>query len=121
MATALEILRGDDEVLDLAFKQADGTTPLNITGALGIWFTAKRSSLDDDVDALIAKILTAGQIVITNAAGGLATVTINAADTAAIEPTTLVWDAQIKDAGSNIRTAASGTLKVVGDVTRATA
>jgi len=117
-AIALEIIRGDDEILDLAFKDPAGAA-LNITGATGIWFTAKRSSLDDDIDALIQKSLGAG-IAVVSAPAGTATVTINAADTTGIDPTTLVWDAQIKDAAGKVRTAAKGTLKVVHDVTRAT-
>ncbi len=119
-AIALEIFRGDDEVLDISFKQADGITALNITGATGIWFTAKSSSLDTDAQALIQKTLGAG-VTIVSAAAGTATVTINAADTVAIEPSTLVWDAQIRDAAGKVRTAASGTLKVIADVTRALA
>lgn len=116
----LVAIRGDDEIYDIAFKMPDGVTPLNLTGAQGIWFTAKRSSLDPDADALIQKALGAG-IAIVSAPAGTATLTIDAADTADIEPTTLVWDAQVKDSLTKIRTAAKGTLVIESDVTRATA
>lgn len=115
----LEVIRGDDEVLDVSFKQPDGITPLDITGALGIWFTVKRSSLDDDADALIQKSLGAG-IAVVSAPAGTATITISPADTADIEPGTHRWDAQVKDGLGKVRTAAKGAFKVVYDVTRVT-
>lgn len=114
----LEINRGDDEKLDIAFKNPAGGV-LDVTGHQGIWFTAKHSSLDLDADAVIQKTVGTG-IVVTNAPQGLATVSIDDTDTVDVEPTTLVWDAQIKDAAGEIRTAASGTLKIRADVTRAT-
>lgn len=112
-------IRGDDEIYDVEFKMPDGTTPLNLTGVQGIWFTAKRSSLDPDADALVQKSLGSG-ITVVSAPAGTATITIDAADTVDIEPTVLVWDAQVKDSLGKIRTAAQGTLKITADVTRAT-
>lgn len=119
MTTALEVIRGDDEILDLAFLNPSGGA-LNLTGVLGIWFTAKRSSYDPDSRAIIHKALNQGVTIVSNI-GGTATVAIDAADTAGYEDDILlVWDAQIKDAAGKIRTAASGTLKITQDVTRAT-
>jgi hypothetical protein len=115
------ITKGDDELIDLAFKQTDGVSPLNITGNLGIWFTAKHSSLDEAEDAVIAKTSNpAAGVTVTDAVNGLATVAITPVDTEDLEPCVLVWDCQIKDAGGKIRTAAKGLLRIVHDVTRST-
>lgn len=113
----LVAVRGDDETFDVAFKDPAGAI-LNLTGAQGIWFTAKRSSLDSDADALIQKSLGAG-VTITNAIGGIARIDINGADTGLIETTTLVWDCQLKDSAGKYATAAKGVLTIQADVTRA--
>lgn len=117
-AISVEIIRGDDERLDLAFKLAPAGTPANITGHQGIWFTAKRSSLDLDAAALFQKSTAAGSIVVDDPVNGLAHVNISSADTDGIEPTSLHYDCQLKDSTGKIRTAALGQLKIVGDVTR---
>jgi len=74
--------RGDTDYLDLTATQADGT-PQDITGWT-ITFTAKRGLSDADADAVIHKTTMAGTIVITNGAGGLATVNIVPADTSGL-------------------------------------
>ncbi len=114
---SVEIIRGDDEVLNLAFKNSDGT-PADLTGHQGIWLTAKRSSLDADASAVFQKSTGVGSIVIDNLAGGLAHVVIDAADTTNVEPITLHYDCQLKDSLGKVRTAAMGPLKIVADVTR---
>lgn len=118
MSVAFTIVRGDDEILDLAFKEPDGVTALDLTGATGIWFTAKHHPNDADADAVIRKALGVG-ISIVSEPNGTATVTVDAEDTADARPGVLVWDAQVRDAAGKIRTAASGSLKLVADVTRA--
>jgi hypothetical protein len=118
MTTAFTIIRGDDEILDLAFKEPDGVTPLNLAGATGIWFTAKHHPKDSDADAVIRKALGVGISIVSEAAG-TATVTIDAEDTADARPGVLAWDAQVRDAAGKIRTAASGSMKLAPDLTRA--
>lgn len=117
---SVEVIRGDDERLDLAFKLAPNGTVVNLTGHQGIWFTAKRFSSDPDSDAVFQKSTGAGTIIVDDAVNGLAHVVINAADTDGVEPTSLYYDCQFKDSLGKIRTAALGQLKVVADVTRTT-
>lgn len=108
-------IRGDDEIYDIEFKMPDGVSPLNLTGAQSIKFTAKRSSLDEQ--AMIQKALGAG-ITVVSAVAGTATIAIDAIDTWWIEPTTLAWDCEIVDSAGKTRTAATGSLQLLGDVTR---
>lgn len=113
----LEINRGDNETLDVAFKTPDGLSPLDITGAEGAWWTAKYRTSDADADAVAQKVLGDG-LEIVDASAGTAKVRISAADFVGVPSCILVWDAQIKDSNGEIRTAARGYLKVNADVTR---
>lgn len=118
MSVAFTIVRGDDEVLDLQLFEPDGETKKDLTGCTGIWFTAKHHTRDTDADAVIRKALGVG-VSIVSEQNGTATVVVDAEDTADARPGVLVWDAQVRDAAGKIRTAASGSLKLVADVTRA--
>lgn len=117
MAT-LTMTRGDSTILDLVV--ADGGTPVDLTG-VSMWWTAKRRHTDTDDQAVIAKTVGDG-IAVTNAPGGLATVTIDPDDTAGLDNSSaLWWDLQVKDGAGKVRTLAAGRLVVNADVTRATA
>ena len=117
--TALEITRGDTRTLDVTCFQPDGVTALDITG-FDLWWTAKRTTGDPD-PGVMQKTTATGGIAVTGAASGLATVTIDPADTSALPGVTqLVWDLQARDPAGRIHTLASGTLTVLADVTRAT-
>lgn len=84
-------------------------------------FTAKRHIGDSNADAVFQKHSgVGGCIVATNAAGGLATITVDPADTADLDrrarPHELVYDLELRD-GANVYTLALGTLRVSSDVT----
>lgn len=117
MSTALEITRGDTTTLNVSCFQTDGVTPLNITGYT-LWFTAKYVVADAD-PGVFQKTTTAGGITITNAAGGIATVSLVPTDTSSLAGVVLLWDLQGKDPSGNITTLASGTLTITADITRA--
>lgn len=116
----LRIVRGDTFSLTLTVTR-DGR-PLDLTGALGLWLTAKTvvDNALDDAAAVFQKTLSAG-IVVTDALGGVARVTIASVDTNTLSPgTTLHFDVQIKTANGDILTVVVGTILIVADVTRTT-
>lgn len=120
----LTMVRGDDQEFELAIE-IDGT-PVDLDGCF-LWFTAKNDIGDLDEDAVLAKTSALnGGIEITNADAGAAKVVIAADDTADLDcqldgSPPLVWDVQVRDGTGRIRTVASGTLRILADVTRATA
>lgn len=107
------MVRGDSKVFNL-------TVTGDLTGAK-VWMSAKTSHTATD---FVFQKDTAGLggIVITNAVGGLATVTLSPSDTSGLPPTTikLVFDVQVKSASGLISTVQTGTLTVTPDVTIAT-
>lgn len=109
----LTIVRGDDEVFDVAV--ALGGTPLDLGDITWAAFTAKRGLADDDAAALLRKDLGSG-ITLVN---GNARVAIAAADTASLAaPVDLLWDLEIRDAQGLAHTVAGGLLTILADVTR---
>ncbi len=111
--------RGDVLVLDFAFT-IDGTTPLDITGYT-LRFSIKRSAGDPDDAAIILKSsLPTEGFVITDAPGGLATLTIASSDGDVfpeIPGTLFEFDLQTTDAGSVVSTILRGVFEVLQDVT----
>ncbi len=70
--------QGNDELPDLTLTKSDGT-PYNLTGATVEMFI-KPSAVTSDSDSRVLKLSTAtGEITVTDATGGLATVDIAAA------------------------------------------
>lgn len=112
----LSMVRGDTLIFDVAVVDKAGA-PVNITGKTLI-FTVKARYSDADNAAIAQKKTPSSGITITNGAGGLATVTLQPADTRNLTDQwqTLVWDLQLVD-GTNVYTVASGTLQVTPDVT----
>lgn len=106
----LTMTRGD--TANFAVTVTDGAgAPLNLTG-LVLTFTVAASSQS----AVITKTIGAG-ITVTDALGGLATVTISPADTDGLEDRAeLFWDLEVDSAG-DIRTPLTGRLSVEVDVT----
>lgn len=112
----LRMTRGDDRDFDLTLTE-DGAA-MNLTGAT-VRFTAKRSVLEADSSAVIAKDSGGNGIVIdANPLLGTAVLTISAADTADLTDrvTTLVWDVQVTRAGLTV-TPLAGFLEITADVT----
>lgn len=115
MGTVLSMTRGDDRTIELAILQSDGETPQSLAGAT-LTFTCRRFATAH-ADAEIVKTIDDG-ITVTDSAGGLAEVAIDAADTALFtELTTLRWDVELSNA-SQVRTVADGLLYVRPDETR---
>jgi len=107
----------------------------NITGRTKLWFTVKESLEDADAAAILqieesagliylkGAAATAGQgsLVVTNATTGALTVNLAAVASATLEPETLFYDFQWKDAGGLIHTLSEGRVLVEPDVTQAVA
>jgi hypothetical protein len=90
-----------------------------LSGYINIWFTAKWSLTDPDANAAIQKTLGSGVVITTpgsNTVNGVVTITLSAADTAAlpISPSnqTLNFDVQGKDPSGNDYTFCKGFLIV---------
>jgi hypothetical protein len=118
----ITIRRGDTEVIDVAVTEpaadaADPPVPVPI-GSATFAFTAKRTRRDPDEQAVLA--LTLGQgIVVTDGPGGLLTVTMTPAQTAALTPGRYDYDLQMTE-GTTVTTIVDGTMLVEADVSRGT-
>lgn len=108
-AFAIEVDLGETANLDFAVQL--GGVAQNITGWL-IWFTAKRRVSDLDAAAVIQHSTATGGVTITNAPGGLGTVTLSPADSTGLPQQRLKLFADLKgrDGGGNEWLLAKGTL-----------
>lgn len=118
--TDLVIDQGDDEEIELTALQPGGSSPLDLSGCT-IWFVVRvRPS---STDTLIEKTTTSG-ITVTDAAAGLATVTIGNSDTANLDDkylnANLAWEAQVKDGSGKIITLGRGKFTITRELVRAT-
>jgi hypothetical protein len=113
---AIEVDLGETANMDFAISV--GGVAQNITGWL-IWFTAKRRVADPDAAAVIQHSTAAGGVTITNAVGGLGTVTLSPADTAGLpeQRLKLFADLQGKDGGGNLWTLSKGQIIIRPKVT----
>ncbi len=110
----LEMFRGDTEQFFLSISRNE--VPVDLNDAK-IWMTGRRSQ---GASALFIKTSDmGGGIEITDASGGLATVTMSNTDTAGLssEVVTLVYDVQVRESSGRISTVFSGNLVVKPDVT----
>lgn len=119
----LNIIRGDDEFIDLQLATASGTAA-DLTN-VDLWFTVKENQFDKDDRAVLQKSTIAGTVVIGSPPeAGLAVVSISSASTATLRArflsVPLYWDVQLKDGAGNIQTVASGTITIAPDITRST-
>jgi len=117
-ATLTQMTRGDTPTWNLAVTNDDGSA-FNLTGCT-IWFTAKYSPADAD-PGVFQLSTTGGEIVITNAVGGLATITPLTTSTSGLtQDVVLYWDVQVRTpAPVRTYTVGFGTLGVRRDITRA--
>lgn len=111
MPQALTMTRGKTAVFHLTVVQSDGTTPQDLTG-LTVYFHAIVGGVT------LAKESPGDGIVITDAVGGLATVTIDPADTAGV-PSTGVYQGPFEvvvSNGTDAYNVDSGTLTISPNV-----
>ncbi len=115
--TVLRMRQGDTLTLDVGPVVDAAGVVQNITGAT-IRFTAKERIADLDAAALLAGSTADGRVVITDAPGGLARVTIPAALSNTLGGRVLVWDVQLSLPTGLVKTLDDGTLIIGRDVTR---
>ena len=114
----LIMYRGDAAIFNLQCLQSNGD-PLDITTG-DLWFTAKSSARQSDVDAVFQKTNGDG-VSIVDGPNGLATVTLSTEDTSTVyAPSYLAWDLQYVTTGGQPTTLLAGTLLIKADVTRST-
>jgi hypothetical protein len=105
---------GDDVAIGLTILQASGAA-LDLTGGQLVFGLKKLLS---DTAVLLTKSSPASGIVITNAVGGLATLTLNAADTANLSDGPYAFDVQFISASGKKSTVITGTLFLIQHPTR---
>lgn len=117
--TITQMTRGDTPLWTLTATQQDGVTPFDLAGYT-IRMTAKRTYADTDADAVFQLSTDTGEIIITDAAAGTATIRPLRSSTSGLTAdAVLVWDVQIAlDGAPDVTyTIATGTLRVAQDVT----
>ena len=113
---SLTVYTGDDEIYTVQVTK-DGSA-LDLTGMLAATFLIKTSVDDADSAALITKTLGTG-IAVVNAAGGVLTVTLDAADTVLRGNMSLACALKLKDALGKTHTVYNGPLDIVRPAVRA--
>lgn len=122
---ALSQVRGDDWSISLTGLGA-------MTGYTKAWMTVKRSASNDDSAAILqwektggllylngaTATGTDGTLVVTDEATGAMTITLKAAASAQLSPTTYSYDVQML-VGAVVTTLAEGKLTVTADITKA--
>lgn len=98
--------------LTVTVTDPDGSAT-DLTG-VDLTFMVKRRRGDADDDALITKVVGAGQIEVTNAGGGIARITLAEANTASLAGR-YYWELEADDAEGKL-TLASGGFYVQADM-----
>jgi hypothetical protein len=118
MTTLSNIYCGDDDVITATITK--NSIALDLTGLLAATFMLKSNVDDADAAALLTKTLAAG-IAVTNAAGGIMQITLNAADTVSLPGGPVQAALKIKDASAKTATVYTATLKLVRPAVRVAA
>jgi hypothetical protein len=115
--TISNVIRGDTRTINLTFLQANGTTPVALTGGT-VYFTVQ-SSADpaDDTATLMFQLTATDATPFTAPTLGQHTFTLSHANTN-IAPATYWYDAQFKDALGSYLSSYRGKFIVQSDVTR---
>jgi hypothetical protein len=112
--TISNIIRGDTRQVNLTFLEADGSTPIDLTGGT-VYFTVNASADPaDDTSAVIDKSATS----FTDADAGEHTFTLTHSDTD-IDVGTYWYDAQFVDSVGNYLSSYRGRFIVQSDIKRA--
>lgn len=107
----LKINRGTTYTIDVNY-QRNGVAA-TLVGAT-VRFTVKDNEYDADAEDTTASIT---KNITNGTANGTATITIDPADTAALEPGKYFYDIKVEDADSNVYKIDEGTIKLDGSPT----
>ena len=103
-----EVWQGDDKQLRVSVTDPDTGDPKGLSGVGAIEWVL----VDTDGSVLLSKTLSGGGITVTDANGGVFTVTLDASDTAAIDPGYFRHEADVEDAAGDSVTVTVGTAQV---------
>jgi len=117
----LEMYRGDSAVFRGTVTQVDEQEVVDLTGGK-IYFTAKYSASDVDVNALIAIDSAGAYIDIDDPTTGVYLINLKPGHTTGVTlvsgRASLVYDVQFKDSASDVYTIDTGTLTILQDITQ---
>jgi hypothetical protein len=113
--TIKDVIRGDTRTINLTFLQADGITPIDLTGGT-VYFTVNTSS-DPSSDVLPTMVIQKTDTSFTDATNGKHTITLTHTDTN-ITPAEYWYDAQFVDSTGGYVSAYRGQFIVQSDITR---
>jgi hypothetical protein len=109
-----DYIRGDTRVININALQADGITPLDLTGSK-VYFTLNASNTPtDDTSAALQKT------TITHIAPtlGQTSITINPTDTQTLIPQSYFYDIQILDTNGRVTSIKKDVFIINSDITR---
>ena len=107
------MIRGDTRTITATFTDSDGVV-LDLTGGT-VFFTVNASAEPtDDSAAVVSKDVTSFSAPTT----GVATITLDAADTTSVTPGTYWYDVQFVSAGGVVTSLAKQKFVLKGDITR---
>lgn len=109
----IEIIRGDNEAIEVQFIDTETSKPIDITGYT-VYFTVNTTKRDtNDDDAIIRKDVTNH----TDPVNGKTVILLSTTDTN-LDPRNYYYDVQFKDDDGKIKTVIVGDLSVILDVTK---
>lgn len=111
MANDLEIIRGDDETIEVTLTDED-SLPINITN-VNMFFTVKEDYDDADSLAKIRKSIPSG--IHTAPVSGMTQIALTHHDTS-IDPGDYVWDLQLVYSDGSVNSTKMGKLIILPDV-----
>lgn len=114
--TIANIIRGDTRTVNLTFLEADGSTPIALTGGT-VYFTVNSSSDPTDDTAVAFQRTATDATPFTSPALGKHTFVLTHTNTN-ITPATYWYDAQLQDSSGNYLSSYRGKFIVQSDVTR---
>lgn len=114
--TISNIIRGDTRTVNLTFLEADGSTPIVLTGGT-VYFTVNSSSDPTDDTSAAFQLTATDATPFTSPALGKHTFTLSHTNTN-ITPNTYWYDAQFKDSTGNYLSSYRGKFIVQSDTTR---
>ena len=113
MQPNLEIIRGDDDALEVEFE-VEGA-PLDLTGST-VFFTIKENIDDTDADAL----LKAQQSTHIDPTNGITVIPLGHAETLALDPGVYFYDIQSVASDGSVTSMPYRKIKVLPDITTRT-
>ena len=99
----LRIKKGNQNIIDVAIRDADGNLITDLNTAVEITYMIKSDPDDDNTSALVTKTLTGGGIVIDTPSTGYVRITLEPTDTSSVEAGQWYHGLQINYSSTNIQ------------------